>query len=408
MRAHGLAFEVAQLSDPGRDPTKQTNEDSAAYADTPAGYALVLCDGMGGHENGKLASETAVRTILSTLSSGTAASPASALRGAIEAAAREVYAVGADAPMGLRPGSTCVAVLLHAAGAEIAHVGDSRIYLWRSGSLERLTRDHSMVQQMVDIGVLSEEDAQRHPDANRITRALGMRPDVEVELRPTPVQLTAGDLILLCSDGLSDMLEDSEIEALCATNLPGGPAVIAQRLVELANEHGGHDNVTVQIAAIQEAPPQPRIEPTLVDVPLGAAAERPEARAPTLPDTSPGAPGGVLPTLVDGAPARNTEPVVAYRFADSGAPGTGPERVRRKTGLLIALLLVLMALGVAAVVWTRAHRSAEDETIPPPSAEPHSPAPHPHASAVVLSPEIPSATPEESSSADRPAPPVPP
>jgi protein phosphatase len=378
VQAYGIAFDVAELSDPGRDPSKQTNEDTSATADTPVGFALVLCDGMGGHENGKLASQTAVRTILGELSSArTDAPPGPALRAAVETAGRAVYEVGGDAPMGLRAGSTCVAVLMHPAGAEVAHVGDSRIYLFRGGELARLTRDHSMVQQMVDMGVLSEVDAQRHPDANRITRALGMQPNVEVELRPNPLRLLTGDLILLCSDGLTDMLEDPEIRDLCGTHLPGGPAVVCQRLIERANERGGHDNITVQILVVREAPEIP-LETTLVDAP-----------APVLPEPRPAPSGGVAPTVVDGEPVRNTEPAVAFRF-DSGAPGGGPERVQRGRWLIVVVAFTLLAVLTAVLVrWLLSHRHADDEAIPAPSAEMRAPATLPAASRTVLTPETP-------------------
>ena len=141
-----------------------------------------------------------------------------------------------------RPGSTAVAVLMHARGTEVAHVGDSRAYLVHEGQIFRVTRDHSIVQELVDRGLLTPAQAAHHPDANRITRALGMATEVEAELRPQPVHHVAGDAFVLCSDGLCDLVEDHEILAIVGAE-PAAQAV--GKLVDLANARGGHDNVTV-------------------------------------------------------------------------------------------------------------------------------------------------------------------
>src|SRR5690606_32756792 len=115
------------------------------------------------------------------------------------------------AEAGFRPGSTVVAVLVHEGGAEVAHVGDSRLYLVHAGAISQVTKDHSMVQQMVDHNLIRAEDAAKHPDANKILRALGIAKEVEVEVRPEPVAYAAGDVFVLCSDGLSDLVEPAEI-----------------------------------------------------------------------------------------------------------------------------------------------------------------------------------------------------
>src|SRR5579859_4202216 len=147
-----LAVEFAERSDPGKDPDKQVNEDACGYAETALGHLCVLCDGMGGHQNGREASTLAVRTILGAFAD---AAPASGdqlgqrgrelLGEAIAAANRKVFELGADTRHG-RPGSTVVAVLLHAAGAEVAHVGDSRCYMIHGSQIFQITKDHSMVQ----------------------------------------------------------------------------------------------------------------------------------------------------------------------------------------------------------------------------------------------------------------------
>jgi serine/threonine protein phosphatase PrpC len=165
---------------------------------------------MGGHTGGREASETAIRTILEHVRAAPPGDPAPrVLEAAIAAAGRAVHAVGGTAPQELRPGSTCVALLVNEDGTDVAHVGDSRAYLVRPGAIQRLTRDHSMVQQMVDAGVLAPEDAAHHPEANKITRALGMSAEVEVELAPEPVPLAKGDTLLLATDGLTDLVTDA-------------------------------------------------------------------------------------------------------------------------------------------------------------------------------------------------------
>src|SRR5262250_679609 len=209
-----VRIDFAQASDPGRDPNKQVNEDSCGYAETRFGHLAVLCDGMGGHYGGKEASRTAITTIFEMFEQmPLSMSGAQALKTAIEEAGRRVYLLGGPPDNRTRPGSTVVAMLLHDRGLDVAHVGDSRAYVVRSNQIYPLTRDHSMVQGMIDAGMLKEEEAIGHPDANKITRALGMKPQVEVDLRPEPMELFAGDVLLLTSDGLTDLALGPDILA---------------------------------------------------------------------------------------------------------------------------------------------------------------------------------------------------
>src|SRR5229473_2450475 len=139
----GPDLEVAQRTDPGRDPNKQVNEDAAGYRATRLGHLLVVCDGMGGHALGQEASQLALTTIMQMVDGampGTAAGIA--LANAIAQAGRLVYQMGGAGPSPGRPGSTCVAVLIHDGAAEVAHVGDSRAYLMRGGQIRQLTKDH--------------------------------------------------------------------------------------------------------------------------------------------------------------------------------------------------------------------------------------------------------------------------
>lgn len=242
------AVDLASRSDPGRDPDKQVNEDACAHAETRHGHLAIVCDGMGGHAGGKEAAELAVRTILDVVDSAPDATrPRDALRVAIEEANRRVWSMP-TVESGLRPGATVAAVLAHARGAELAHVGDSRIYLVHAGAISQVTKDHSVVQEMVDRSLLRAEDAAKHPDANKIMRALGIEKDVEVEVRPDPIAFVAGDTFVLCSDGLSDLVSAAEILQHAGSQ---PPAQAAGRLVDLANARGGHDNVTALVVRMK-------------------------------------------------------------------------------------------------------------------------------------------------------------
>ncbi len=239
------AVEYAERSDPGRDPAKQVNEDVCVLRETRLGYLCIVCDGMGGHAAGREAAQLAAGTIIATFDQAPeGVPPALVLRAAIEEASRRVYSLQTDEVALGRPGSTVVAILMHSRGTEVAHVGDSRAYLVHEGQIYRLTRDHSVVQDMVDRGLLTPQQASQHPDSNRITRALGVAAEVEVEVMPQPVEHVAGDAFILCSDGLSDLVDDLEILAIVGTS-PAAQA--AWKLVDLANARGGHDNVTVTI-----------------------------------------------------------------------------------------------------------------------------------------------------------------
>lgn len=290
------AVEYAERSDPGRDPDKQVNEDACGHAETRFGHLCVVCDGMGGHAAGREAAELAVATVLETFQNAPDGTPpGQILKSAIEEASRRVHFMRTSEIAGGRPGATAVAILLHAHGTEVVHVGDSRVYLVHEGQIFRITRDHSIVQELVDRGLLTLQQAAHHPDANRITRALGMAPEVDAELRPQPVYQVPGDTFVLCSDGLCDMLEDHEILEV-VSSMP--PAQAVAKLVDLANARGGHDNITVVILRAREA----AIAPAGGLAPTVAQTSFTQAPA-TVVDTSPPA--------MQGQEGRKTEPLIA-------------------------------------------------------------------------------------------------
>lgn len=243
-----LRATCAALSDPGRDPEKQVNEDAYATTALQNSLFVVVCDGMGGHAGGRLASTTAVEVVQRVLAGSDPLQPTQLrLHRAISEASSAVYRLGGEAANHERPGATCVAVWLHQNTLDVAHVGDSRAYRLRDGKLEALTRDHSVIEVWIAAGQVTREQAHQHPDAHRITRALGINPTVEVELRPTD-SLLVGDQILLCSDGLTDLVTDDELRALMGRPIPLGQRV--KEAILLANSRGGHDNITAVLIEV--------------------------------------------------------------------------------------------------------------------------------------------------------------
>jgi protein phosphatase len=233
-------MDIVAESDVGR--VRRNNEDALAY-DADRGVA-VLADGMGGLDAGEVASRIAVDRIMDLLAEGLAergSNPETLINRAVQAANLDICTRGQETQVDM--GTTVVAWLLTTQGqCFIAHVGDSRAYRMRQGELKRLTSDHSMVQQMIDDGILGEAEALTAPNRNVITRALGLDVKVSVDVRSW-VHMP-GDLYLLCSDGLTDLIPEPEISQVLeegAREL----ASAADDLVSRANEAGGHDNISV-------------------------------------------------------------------------------------------------------------------------------------------------------------------
>ncbi|MFQ5571974.1 MAG: Stp1/IreP family PP2C-type Ser/Thr phosphatase [Rhodothermales bacterium] len=212
------------------------------------GMLALVADGMGGHAAGEVASRMAV-DIISRLYYESDKQPTEALDEAFHAANKAINeAVHNDAALeGM--GTTCTAVVLHKGRAISAHVGDSRLYLIRNGSIYIMSEDHSLVREMVKNGVITQEEARRHEDKNVILRALGIQPEVEVAMWSQPFRVQIGDQLLLCSDGLSDLVEDDEIKQAVLAADPHGAG---QHLIALAKERGGYDNISVGILRLQE------------------------------------------------------------------------------------------------------------------------------------------------------------
>ena len=321
-------LEVAERSDPGRDPAKQVNEDSCGHRATRFGHLVVVCDGMGGHFGGKEASTRAVAAIFEGFERAPSyAKPRDVLRRAIEVANEQVWEIGTSDASAGHPGSTVVAILVHAGGVEVAHVGDSRCYRMSGGKVAQVTKDHSLVQGLIDAGMVKPEEAKTHPSAHRITRALGTQESAEVEQSATPLPLAPGDVYLLCSDGLSDLVEPSDLEPILA----GDPAAAAEKLVALANERGGHDNITAVVARVAPAGGPARKATRELELDLGGVMVPSQRRAPepaeaAKPAPAPPRPAGPPRPAPVAKVALTAKPVPATPPAAAAAPAAAPKR----------------------------------------------------------------------------------
>ncbi len=252
------ALDMAALTDTGR--VREHNEDALFY-DANLGI-VVLADGMGGHLAGEVASGLTVEVVSETLRAELAAlqqtgcperkHPGTAMPGMLDNAVRRANAVVFERsrtdPQCYGMGTTLVCAVFCDDGLSVAHVGDSRLYRHRGGVLVQLTRDHSVLQEQLDAGLVSPEDARGAACRNLVTRAVGIRAEAEPEIRQFGV--VPGDVYLFCSDGLTDMLEDDLIGRVIgffSDNL----SLAAQALVEQANASGGRDNVSVVLVAVK-------------------------------------------------------------------------------------------------------------------------------------------------------------
>jgi protein phosphatase len=242
-----LNLEVGASTETGY--VRKENQDRMSWASTPLGQLYIVADGMGGHAGGSKAAALTVgglEQFLKEVKKNEAVE--TAICNAFEKTNKDLYDqahIGDPTSDGM--GSTAVMLLISGQSARIAHVGDSRAYLYRNGKLSLLTKDHTQVQRMVDAGMLTPEQARHHPSASILDRAIGNRPSVVVEISSI-LTLADRDVILLCSDGLSGYVADKEIEAAIDETLT--PQENVNRLISLALQNGGEDNVTVQLIRV--------------------------------------------------------------------------------------------------------------------------------------------------------------
>jgi PPM family protein phosphatase len=329
------ATESVWKTDTGRQ--RRENEDSA-YVRAPV---FVVADGMGGAQAGEVASQIAVETFEQGLPDG--GTPEERLADRVREANHRIYD-RSRAELGREGmGTTLTAAYLDASQLALAHVGDSRAYLFRDGQLTRLTQDHSLVDELVRQGKLTEEQAAEHPQRSIITRALGPEPDVEVDTFTYPVQ--AGDVLLLCSDGLTSMITEERIAEILrsAPNLEEAGA----RLIDEANEAGGRDNITVVLSRLEEVADGQPDQPTIVATPAPAPPASDAASVPATPASSrlsgPGVAVAQRPArVIPKSPERRAEP-----------PPRRARRFAKPVAALIALVIVLFLVGGGGYLATR-------------------------------------------------------
>lgn len=245
-------IEVAGLSDLGCQ--RENNEDSYSYWEPASdaefarkGRLAIVADGMGGHEGGQEASRIAVEAILETYATLPGTDPQAVLTAGFQEAHQRIQSYAAAHSKLRGMGTTATAVALVANHLYYAHIGDSRLYRVSREEVTRLTHDHSYVGRLVESGVITPEEAEAHPQRNILTAALGAGVEVAVETPQAPIPLTAGEILVLCTDGLWGQLTDLELQRAVIQN---PPATACRGLINLARERGGPDNITVQVLRV--------------------------------------------------------------------------------------------------------------------------------------------------------------
>lgn len=248
-----IKFGYFEREEIGRVRTHQ--EDSHGHAlGTPNGDVFVMCDGMGGHVGGKQASSMAVDCILDYLQKEEYQDKQRGLVDAIRFANRQILGYAGEHPEFTGMGTTACILLIKGDEVFIAHVGDSRIYLYlgKEQQLHRITKDHSYVQTLVDAGKITDEEAEHHPQKNRILKALGGDLQVMPDVNRCPIKPKKGDIFLLCSDGLSGMIQDGVMESVLSQETSLNQK--GNQLVDIALNNGGVDNVTAQLVEVISSP----------------------------------------------------------------------------------------------------------------------------------------------------------
>ena len=246
-------IEVSSQSDIGCQ--RQNNEDSFGYWEPEddqqflrKGRLAVVADGMGGYEGGQEASRLAVETLMAVYRDFGGDDPQTALVEALQAAHEQIREYSFAHPELRGMGTTCTAAAIVQDSLYYVHVGDTRLYLIRDGQIARVTRDHSYVGRLVESGMISREEAETHPQRNILTAALGTNPDLIMDSPGRPEPLRPEDVLLICSDGLWGQVRDSEILDTVENK---SAEQAGRKLIELARERGGPDNITVEILRLR-------------------------------------------------------------------------------------------------------------------------------------------------------------
>ena len=324
--------EAVQLTDTGRQ--REANEDSY-FSRAPL---FAVADGMGGAQAGEVASRMAVEAF--ERADESTAAPEELLRRTAQAANREIFdlAQGDSSRSGM--GTTLTAALLHGDEISFGHVGDSRAYVFREGKLKQITNDHSLVEELRRQGKLTRDQAAEHPQRSVITRALGPEPNVEVDTMTFSAR--PGDVFLLCSDGLTTMLDDEDVAAVLARE--DNLTMAGRRLIRAANDRGGRDNITVVLFRLETADADAVAEgETLVGPSAAAAGLSAEAVRAGAPSTG----GAAAPRQAPPAPPRRAP-------RRPGAVSPPPKRRwPRRIAKAVAAVVVIAAIAFAAVFGAR-------------------------------------------------------
>ncbi|MEO6858061.1 MAG: Stp1/IreP family PP2C-type Ser/Thr phosphatase [Solirubrobacteraceae bacterium] len=340
------ASQTTWKTDTGRQ--RKDNEDSA-FARAPL---FVVADGMGGAQAGEVASRLAVEAFQAELPDQGA--PEERLAGRTKEANRQIYDISRTDQERAGMGTTLTAVYVDDAELAVAHVGDSRAYLFRDGQLGRLTQDHTLVEELKRRGKLTEEQAAEHPQRSIITRALGVDPEVDVDTRTYGAR--AGDVVLLCSDGLTSMISENQVASVLREESDLDRA--AERLIAEANEAGGRDNITVILFRLEEvedvASPTGE-QPTMTGLPATDESAAAAAAAAAGAATS--------GTMTSARPATTSGTAARVPLARTQGPsrhdrnGRGrrrrPARLAKPVAALATVLILVFLIGGGGYLATR-------------------------------------------------------
>jgi PPM family protein phosphatase len=247
-----LHYEFGNGTDVGC--VRSQNEDSFALFQASdrrqmqqRGHLVLVCDGMGGARGGREASSIAIEEIAEVYYGSNTDDPRTAITQAVKSANSRIYERAQEEQALKGMGTTTVTAILLENLAYIAHIGDSRCYLIRNKEIRQITEDHTVVQKMVKQGLITTEQARTHPESHILSRSVGVSPDVELDLTMDPLELQGGDILVLCSDGLSGQVMDDEILQIAVGN---SAQRAVEKMINLAKERGGPDNITVQIVRV--------------------------------------------------------------------------------------------------------------------------------------------------------------
>ena len=232
---------------------RKNNEDFYGVSNTINGIVCVVCDGMGGHNGGEVASKIAVESIIAFFDKKKHDNIKQALINAFEFANKKIITEANNNSNLHRMGTTACTLLIQGNCAWIAHVGDSRIYLFseRKKHLHRLTNDHSLLQSLLNQGIITEKEAINHPSKSKILKALGIKDDIEAEVSENPILPAKDDIFLLCTDGLYGEVLDKEIAKILTKNISLQEK--SDMLMQEVKTIGGHDNITFQLIKVRDS-----------------------------------------------------------------------------------------------------------------------------------------------------------